>query len=146
MPKISSFLWFNNNAQEAVVFYATVFKDCKIHFSTPSMSAFEISGQVFQALNGGDYYKLNEAFSIFVECQDQTEVDLYWDKLTADGGEAGQCGWLKDKYGLSWQIIPKQLGEFMMGGDQAKSARVQAAMMKMNKIIVKDLETIYNAE
>jgi predicted 3-demethylubiquinone-9 3-methyltransferase (glyoxalase superfamily) len=144
MPKISSFLWFNNNAQEAVAFYDTVFKDCKILFSTPSIAAFEIGGQVFQALNGGDYYKLNEAFSIFVECEDQAEVDLYWDKLTAEGGEAGQCGWLKDKFGLSWQIIPKQLGQFMMGGDQAKSGRVHEAMMKMQKIIISDLEEAFN--
>lgn len=105
---------------------------------------FEVAGQTLMALNGGPVFKFNEAISLFVTCTDQAEVDQYWDKMIAGGGEAGQCGWLKDKYGLSWQIIPQQLGELMGDPDPVKAGRVNAAMMKMSKIIVADLQAAHD--
>ena len=101
---------------------------------------FEIAGQTVMGLNGGPEFKFSEAISFFVDCEDQAEVDRYWNKLVGDGGEEGQCGWLKDKYGLSWQIIPKRLGELFASTEPGKVARVNTAMQKMHKIIVKDLE------
>jgi predicted 3-demethylubiquinone-9 3-methyltransferase (glyoxalase superfamily) len=144
MPKITSFLWFDNNAEEAASFYASVFKSAKVlNVSRRDGKVltvnFEIEGQQFMALNGGPYYTLNEAFSIFVSCDTQEEVDFYWNKLL-EGGTPSRCGWLKDKYGLSWQVIPKALMELMGDPDPEKSNAVFQAMMKMDKIIVADLE------
>lgn len=102
--------------------------------------SFVLDGQPVRALNGGPQYKPTEAFSFFVDCQSQEEVDAYWSKLTADGGEAGQCGWLKDRFGLSWQIIPIQLGKLMGGSDSSAAQRVTQAMLKMQKIVIRDLE------
>ena len=109
------------------------------------MSAtFVLDGQTVMALNGGPIYKLNEAFSFYVDCEDQAEVDHFWNALTADGGEESMCGWLKDKYGLSWQIVPKQLGELMNDPDPEKSRRVMDAMLNMQKIIVADLQKAHD--
>lgn len=138
-------------------FYKSVFKNVtianvsKMPDGTPGpekviTAQFEIEGQKFMALNGGPMYKFTEAISFFVNCEDQAEVDLYYDKLVADGGQESQCGWLKDKFGLSWQIIPKQLGELMGDPDPAKSQRVMQAMMKMKKIIVADLQKAHAGE
>ncbi len=152
MNKITPFLWFDNNAEEAIKFYTSLFKDSKITSitkypdSVPGMGGkvlnamFELNGQQFMALDGGPMYKFNESFSIYVNCEDQAEVDHLWNKLIADGGEESQCGWLKDKYGLSWQIIPKALGELMGNPDPEKANRVMQCMLKMKKIVVADLE------
>jgi predicted 3-demethylubiquinone-9 3-methyltransferase (glyoxalase superfamily) len=105
---------------------------------------FQLDGQDFMALNAGPHHKFNEAISMFVSCEDQAEVDYYWNKLIADGGEESMCGWLKDKYGLSWQIIPKQLGELMGDADPAKAQSVTQAMLQMKKIVVADLQKAYD--
>ena len=150
MNKITPFLWFDNNLEDAVNFYTSVFKNAKIlnASKTPDgkymVASFELEGQRFNGMNAGPMFKFNEAVSFFVDCKDQEEVDYFWDKLTADGGSESRCGWLKDKFGLSWQIIPKQLGELMSGKDPACSKRVWEAMLKMNKIIVKDLQDAYD--
>ncbi len=108
------------------------------------VASFELEGQRFNGLNAGPMFKFNEAVSFLVDCKDQEEVDYFWDKLTADGGAESRCGWLKDKFGLSWQIIPKQLGELMGGKDPECSKRVWEEMLKMNKIIIKDLQDAYD--
>lgn len=131
-------LWFDGQAKEAATFYCSVFKNSKITADTPMVVNFELNGQKFMGLNGGPQFKFNESVSFVVECDDQTEIDNYWNKLT-EGGAASQCGWLKDKFGLSWQIIPKRLGE-LMKGDAQKSQRVMQALMSMGKIEIAKLE------
>jgi len=142
MAKVSPFLWFEGNMQEAVTFYMSVFKDAKLVSMNPAMATFELLGQRFLALNAHPHHKFNEAISFFIECDTQAEVDYYWDKL-AEGGGQQQCGWLKDRFGLSWQVIPKALGRFLMDEDREKANRVMQAMLKMKKIVVADLETAY---
>jgi predicted 3-demethylubiquinone-9 3-methyltransferase (glyoxalase superfamily) len=150
MQKITPFLWFDNQAEEAMNFYTSVFKESKVLSVTPgpdgtAMSVnFELLGQEFLGLNAGPVFKFNEAVSFFVSCDTQAEVDELWGKLTSDGGEEGRCGWLKDKYGLSWQIIPTALGELMSDPDSEKAGRVVQAMLKMNKIDVPTLQQAYN--
>ena len=150
MKKITPFLWFDTQAEEAMNFYVSLFKNSKVLGVSrgPDGNAFtvsfELDGQEFMALNAGPLFKFNESISMFVSCEDQTEVDYFWDKLTADGGEESMCGWLKDKYGLSWQIVPKQLGELMGDSDPEKSGRVMQAMLKMQKIVVADLQKAYD--
>jgi predicted 3-demethylubiquinone-9 3-methyltransferase (glyoxalase superfamily) len=149
MKKITPFLWFDTQAEEAMNFYVSVFKNSKVLGVSrgPDGKAFtvsfELDGQEFMALNAGPEFKFNEAVSFFVNCGTQEEVDYYWEKLTADGGQESMCGWLKDKYGLSWQIIPKALGKLMGDPDPVKAQRVTQAMLKMNKIIVADLKKAY---
>lgn len=150
--KITTFLWFDNNAEEAANFYTSVFKNSRILTTAPYPEGgpgpkgsvmivdFELDGQSFTALNGGPHFKFNEAISLLVHCNTQEEVDYYWEKLTADGGQESQCGWLKDKYGLSWQIAPEQLLNVWSEGDPAKAQRVMQAMMSMKKLNIKDLE------
>jgi predicted 3-demethylubiquinone-9 3-methyltransferase (glyoxalase superfamily) len=139
-------LWFKNQAEEAVNLYTNLFKDSKILSKSHGPDGgvftieFEILGSKYTALNGGPMYSFTEAFSIFILCNDQTEVDKYWDALTANGGTPGRCGWLKDKFGLSWQIIPKQLGECLGNPDPSKSAAAMNAMMGMSKLIISELE------
>jgi predicted 3-demethylubiquinone-9 3-methyltransferase (glyoxalase superfamily) len=146
MPNLSHMLWFNNQAEEAAQLYTNIFKDSKILNKTNGPDGgvftveFEILGSKYTALNGGPMFSFTEAFSIVVLCQDQSEVDKYWDALTSNGGSAGRCGWLKDKFGLSWQIIPKQLGECLGNPDPEKSAAAMKAMMGMSKLIVSELE------
>src|SRR5215207_2877630 len=119
MNKITPFLWFDSQAEEAMNLYVSIFKNSKVNNVShgPDGKVFSISfnlnGQEFMGMNAGPHHKFNEAVSFYVDCKDQAEVDEYWNKLTADGGEESQCGWLKDKFGVSWQIIPKQLGELM---------------------------------
>jgi predicted 3-demethylubiquinone-9 3-methyltransferase (glyoxalase superfamily) len=150
MKKIIPFLWFDTQAEEAMNFYVSLFKNSKVNNISrgPDGNAFivsfELDGQEFMALNAGPQFKFNEAVSMFVNCEDQAEVDYFWSALTADGGEESMCGWLKDKYGLSWQIVPKQLGELMGDPDPGKSGRVMDAMLKMRKIIVADLQKAYD--
>jgi predicted 3-demethylubiquinone-9 3-methyltransferase (glyoxalase superfamily) len=150
MQKITPFLWFDHEAEEAMNFYTSIFKDSKVLSVTPGPDGtamavtFELEGQEFMALNAGPEFKFNEAISFFVSCQTQAEVDELWGTLTADGGEEGRCGWLKDKYGLSWQIIPTALGELMSDPDPEKAGRVMQTMLKMNKIDVPTLQQAYD--
>ena len=142
MKKITPFLWFDNNAEEAMEFYTSIFKNSKII----NESRFEIEGQEFMVLNGGPYFKFNEAVSLFVDCKDQAEVDFYWDALLAGGGTPSQCGWLKDKFGLSWQVIPSVLGQYLSNSDEEKSGRVHTAMMGMIKLNVEELTKAYEGK
>jgi predicted 3-demethylubiquinone-9 3-methyltransferase (glyoxalase superfamily) len=143
--KITTFLWFDGQAKEAAEFYCSLFKDSKIIQATPMVVTFQLTGLKFLALNGGPQFKFTEAVSLFVDCDSQEEVDTLWNALTANGGEESMCGWLKDKYGLSWQIIPSTLMELMSDKDQAKAGRVMQAMLKMRKINVQALEDAYNS-
>jgi predicted 3-demethylubiquinone-9 3-methyltransferase (glyoxalase superfamily) len=143
MPTITPFLWYDTQAEKAMNFYLSIFKDGKSLSVTRvngkvMTTTFEIIGQKFIALNAGPMYKFNEAVSFFVNCDTQADVDELWEKLS-EGGSKGRCGWLKDKFGLSWQIILKALGELMGDPDPIKSNAVVQAMMKMNKIVVDDL-------
>lgn len=146
MQKITPFLWFDGNLEEAVTFYASVFKDAKIGNimrqgpDGPAFSStFQLNGQDFMALNGGPMFKFTPAVSFFVSCKNQEEVDYYWEKLT-EGGSEERCGWLKDKFGLSWQIIPDALSEYLYDADPEKANRAMQAMLSMNKIVLEDLK------
>lgn len=143
MAKITPFLWFNDNAEEAMNFYVSVFPNSNINTVWPGPNGkamgvnATLNGQEVRALNGGPLFTPNESFSFFVDCQSQEEVDQYWNAFLANGGQESQCGWLKDKYGFSWQIVPVQLGQLM---GQDKTGKVMQAMLKMKKIIIADLE------
>ena len=161
MQKITPFLWFDNQAEEAANFYTSIFKNSKIGSYTcydeagamasgrPEGSVmtvtFQLDGQEFIALNGGPHFKFTEAISFSVDCKSQDEVDELWDELSK-GGEEGQCGWLKDKYGLSWQINPTVLGEMLSDPDPEKSQRVMQAMLQMKKIDIPTLKQAYNQQ
>jgi len=146
MPTLSHMLWFNNQAEEAAKLYTNLFENSKILNTTHGADGgvftveFELMGAKYTALNGGDMFTFTEAFSIFILCSDQEEVDKYWNALIADGGTPGRCGWLKDKFGLSWQIIPKQLGECLGNPEPSKAQAAMNAMMGMSKLIVSELE------
>ena len=154
MPKITPFLWFDDKAEEAMNFYTSIFKNSKpgrisrYGEGAPGpkgkvMSVtFQLEGQEFMALNGGPHFSFTPAISLFVDCKTQEEVDELWEKLSA-GGKKERCGWLKDKYGLSWQIIPSALGEMMQDKDPAKSKRVMQAMLQMEKIDIANLRKAY---
>lgn len=149
MNKITPFLWFDDQAEEAMNFYVSVFKNSKVLSVTPGPDGkafsvtFELEGQRFMGLNAGPQFKFNEAISFFVDCKTQEEVDELWEKLTADGGEESMCGWLKDKYGLSWQIIPSALGQMLGDPDPVKAQRVMQAMLQMRKIDIEGLRQAY---
>ena len=159
MQKITPFLWFDNQAEEAAKFYTSVFKNSKVgkilRYDEASAKGaggpvgsvltieFEIEGQKFTALNGGPDFKFNESISFVVNCDTQKEVDYFWEKLTADGGQESQCGWLKDKFGLSWQVTPTVLIEMLHDKDAKKSERVMNAMMQMQKIDIEKLQAAY---
>ncbi len=139
MQKITPFLWFDNNVEEAINFYTSIFKNSKItnvsrHGGSVMSATFELEGQKFLAMNGGPQFKFTEAISLFVSCENQEEIDAFWEKLSA-GGSKQKCGWLKDKFGLSWQIIPSILGKLLSDPDPVKSQKAMNAMLKMNKII-----------
>jgi len=146
MRAITPFLWFNDNLEEAVDYYTGLFPDTKVRGVRRGpdgklvTAEFELAGQRFMGLNGGPQFRFTEAVSFFVECEDQDEVDRYWGLLTADGGEEGPCGWLKDKFGLSWQIVPVRLMELMATGTPEQVERVTAAMMTMGKLDVAAFE------
>jgi predicted 3-demethylubiquinone-9 3-methyltransferase (glyoxalase superfamily) len=139
MKKVTPFLMFDNNAEEAMNFYVSIFKNSKII----DQGTFQIDGQEFLVFNGGPYFKFTEGISLFINCETQQEVDEHWEKLSA-GGEKSRCGWLKDKFGLSWQVVPSILVKMLNDSDPLKSERVMNAMLQMNKIIIKDLEKAYN--
>ena len=158
--KITPFLWFDNQAEEAVNFYTSIFENSKIGSAArydeegskaagrPKGSVmtvtFQLAGQDFVALNGGPVFKFSEAVSFVVNCESQKEVDHFWEKLSA-GGEEVQCGWLKDKFGLSWQVVPTVLSEMLQDKDAQKAKRVMAAMLKMKKIDIAELRRAYEA-
>jgi predicted 3-demethylubiquinone-9 3-methyltransferase (glyoxalase superfamily) len=133
-------LWFDGQAKAAADFYCSVFKNSKVTTDTAMVVNFELNGKKFMGLNGGPMFKFNEAVSMVVECETQEEIDNYWNKLTADGGQESQCGWLKDKFGFSWQIIPNIIGKLMT--DTEKAPRVMQEIMKMKKI---DIAKLVNA-
>lgn len=152
MQKITPFLWFDANAEEAVNFYLSIFKNSKIlkvarygdtgpgPAGTVMTISFQLEGQEFIALNGGPHFKFTEAISLSVSCETQEELDDYWSKLTAGGGQEVQCGWLKDKFGLSWQVNPPILAELLTDKDAKKAQRVMTAMMQMKKIDIAGLQ------
>jgi predicted 3-demethylubiquinone-9 3-methyltransferase (glyoxalase superfamily) len=139
MKKVTPFLMFDNNADEAMEFYVSIFKNSKII----DQGTFEIDGQEFLVFNGGPYFKFSEGISLFINCDTQQEVDELWEKLSVGGGKS-QCGWVKDKFGVSWQVVPSVLRKMLNDPDPVKSKRVMDAMLMMNKIIIKDLEKAYN--
>jgi predicted 3-demethylubiquinone-9 3-methyltransferase (glyoxalase superfamily) len=159
MQKITAFLWFDDQAEEAVKFYTSIFKNSKVgrilRYSGEAAKTsgrpvgsvltieFELEGQRFTALNGGPEFKFNESVSFVVNCETQEEVDYFWEKLTANGGQESACGWLKDKFGLSWQITPTVLIEMLQDKDSEKAERVMNAMMQMQKIDIKTLKEAY---
>jgi predicted 3-demethylubiquinone-9 3-methyltransferase (glyoxalase superfamily) len=154
MNKITPFLWFDDKAEEAMNFYISIFKNSKVlnisrygkdapyPEGTVFLVTFQLDGQEVMALNAGPKFKFTEALSMYVNCENQAEVDELWEKLS-EGGEKSQCGWLKDKFGLSWQIVPTALGELMNDKDPEKAKRVMQAMLKMDKIEIKGLQRAY---
>jgi predicted 3-demethylubiquinone-9 3-methyltransferase (glyoxalase superfamily) len=155
MTTITPYLWFDNNAEEAIEFYSGIFPDAKttdearwpeggpVPAGTLMNASFELAGQKFIVLNGGPAFTFTEAISFLVSIETQEEVDRYWNALTADGGEESQCGWLKDKFGLSWQIVPTALMRYLTDPDPVKAGRVGQAMMQMQKIVIADLDAAY---
>jgi predicted 3-demethylubiquinone-9 3-methyltransferase (glyoxalase superfamily) len=151
MPSITPFLWFDTQAEEAKNFSTSVFQRSQVLSVSRAQGKvmsveFELEGQKFMALNAGPVYKFNEAISLFVGCETQEEIDDLWAKLTADGGEPGHCGWLKDKFGLSWQIVPSALGRMLGGTDGARSKRVVDAFMQMKKFDLQALQRAYDGQ
>lgn len=158
MQKITPFLWFDDQAEEAARFYASIFDNSKVgsmtHYSeggprpkgTVMTVEFQLDGQDFVALNGGPMFKFTEALSLSVSCSDQKEIDYFWQKLAAGGGRYQPCGWLKDKYGLSWQVTPKTLPAMLQDEDPAKAQRVMNAVMEMEKIDLATLEKAYQGD
>jgi predicted 3-demethylubiquinone-9 3-methyltransferase (glyoxalase superfamily) len=149
MPKITPFLWFDTQAEEAMTFYTSIFKRAKVNSVNRAQGKvmsvqFELEGQEFMALNAGPLFKFTEAISFFVACESQPEIDELWAKLTADGGAPSRCGWLKDKFGLSWQIVPSALGRMLSDKDGDRSARVMNAMLQMDKLDLKALQQAYD--
>jgi predicted 3-demethylubiquinone-9 3-methyltransferase (glyoxalase superfamily) len=158
-PKVYPCLWFDGKAEEAATFYTSLLPDSRIDnvwrspADTPSgpegmvlLVDFTLAGQQLQGLDGGPDFTFNEAMSLVIECEDQAEVDRLWDALTADGGEPGPCGWLKDRYGLSWQIVPKRLNEMFEGPDRDGARRAMQAMLQMGKLELEPLEAAYRGD
>jgi predicted 3-demethylubiquinone-9 3-methyltransferase (glyoxalase superfamily) len=143
MTSITPFLWFDNKVPDAVAFYTSVFPNAQVEVVNDFMATFELEGQRFHALNGGPQYAFTEAVSFFVSVETQDQVDYFWTRLTADGGEEGRCGWLKDRFGLSWQVIPARLGAMLGHPDRAKADRAMQAMLTIRKLVVADLEAAF---
>jgi len=151
MSKITPFLWFDNNLDEAIKFYTSIFENSKLLYEvkygengqgpkgTIMTATFELEGQKFMALNGGPMFKFTEAISLFIACENQEEIDYYWEKLT-EGGKKSRCGWLKDKFGLSWQVVPKNLGALLHNSDPEKANKVMKTMLAMDKLDIAALE------
>ena len=160
--KITPFLWFDSNAEEAAAFYTSVFNESAIGVAAnyeeeaaskvgqPKGSVmvvdFEIAGQKFIALNGGPKFKFNESISFVIDCKDQGEVDYYWSRLTSDGGEESMCGWVKDKFGVSWQVVPNVLGQLIGGSDKEGAQRAMHAMLQMQKLDIQKLQDAYDGK
>lgn len=162
MQRFTPCLWFDDRAEEAANFYVSIFKNAKLgtvsrYGDSGSAAAnrpkgsvmtvtFELDGMPFMGLNGGPIFKFSEAISFMVNCKDQDEIDYYWAKLTAGGGEEGPCGWLKDKFGLSWQIVPTMMEEMMKDKDPAKAERVMAALLRMKKLNIQELKNAFEGK
>lgn len=155
MQKISPFLWFDTQAEEAAEFYVSIFENSSVtkvsryteapgNTETVMGVSFVLDGVEFQALNAGPEFTFSEAISFFINAETQTEIDYLWDALTADGGEPGRCGWLKDKFGLSWQVVPAQLGNLLTDPDQAAAGRVMQSMLAMGKLDIAELEAAHD--
>lgn len=160
--KITTCLWFDNNGEEAAAFYTSIFNDSSIdsrmNYDAASSEVsgkaegsvmvvdFEIAGRKFIALNGGPQFKFNESVSFVIDCSDQAEVDYYWSRLTADGGEESMCGWLKDKFGVSWQVVPSVMNKLLGGPDPAGAKRAMEAMLKMRKLDIKTMQDAYDGK
>lgn len=153
MQKITPFLWFDKEAREAAKFYTTVFKEAKLKSptqltDTPSgtvdIITIELFGQNFTLMSAGPQFKFTEAISFVIDCHDQEEVDYYWEQLTSDGGEEGQCGWLKDKFGVSWQVVPRQLNELLSDPDPKKSEATMKEMLRMKKLVISELQQAHD--
>ena len=154
-PKITPFLWFNDNAEEAAKFYTSIFRDSKILTTTrygeagpaPAGSVmtvkFEVAGQQFVALNGGPHFTFSEAVSFVINCDTQEEIDAFWEKLSADGGEKSRCGWLKDRFGVSWQVVPAALAEMVSADEPQRSDRVMQALLQMDKLDLRALQAAF---
>src|SRR5262249_17421173 len=143
LQKIRPFLWLDAQAEEAARFYTSSFKNSRVESVSPMSATFRLEGMEFIALNGGPQFKFSEAVSFFVNCETQDEIDYFWEKLSA-GGEKSRCGWLKDRFGLSWQIVPPILGEMLNDQDEQKSKRVMQAMLQMSKLNIEALKVAYN--
>jgi predicted 3-demethylubiquinone-9 3-methyltransferase (glyoxalase superfamily) len=159
MPTLTPNLWFDKDAEEAANFYAAIFPDSRVDNVSRAPADFPgghkgdvltvnwtMSGQPFTGINGGPEFKFSEAISFSIDCADQAEVDRYWDALTAGGGEPGPCGWLKDRFGLSWQVVPRRLNELLASDDPAAAQRAMEAMLQMGKLDVAGLEAAYRGE
>ena len=159
VPKITPYLWFDGNAEEAAAFYTSIFPNSRIDKVVPAAAdtpgnrkgevitvEFTLDGSKFVGLNGGPEFTFTEAVSFEIECQDQAEVDRYWDALVQGGGEHSVCGWLKDRFGLSWQVVPRQLNEMLEGDDRAAAERAMKAMLEMTKLDIDELEAAYKGE
>jgi predicted 3-demethylubiquinone-9 3-methyltransferase (glyoxalase superfamily) len=151
-PKITPFLWFNNELQTAIDMYTSIFPDAIIRQKSYSpdgklfTATFNLAGQEFMGLNGGPEFKFNESISMFITCEDQAEVDRYWDALLKDGGQESQCGWLKDRFGVSWQVCPSSLLEYVGSKDKEAAERARQQMFKQKKIIIADIEKAWKGE
>jgi predicted 3-demethylubiquinone-9 3-methyltransferase (glyoxalase superfamily) len=151
MQKITPFLWFDNNAEEAMRFYTSIFENSRILMTNRfgkggpgddgkfMTGTFQLDGQNFMVINGGPMFRFTEAVSLFISCKDQTEINYFWDKLS-EGGQKSRCGWLKDKFGLSWQVVPAELGELVHNQDPLKAKKVTEELMKMDKIDIEKLK------
>lgn len=144
-PKITPFLWFNKDAEKAAEFYTTLFPNSKIISNSPFISTIDIDGQRVSLMNAGGQFPQTEAFSFHISCKDQKEVDYYWNGFVNSGGKESQCGWIKDKWGVSWQVVPQALVKMNQSGESAKIQKMTEAMMKMSKLVVKDLEKAFNS-
>lgn len=143
MPTLTPFLWFPGNMSDALDFYGSVFRDMRIVTRNPMMATFEILGQRLHALSAPSKHKFTEAISFFIDCETQDEVDYYWSAFTKDGGQEQMCGWVKDRFGLSWQVIPRSLGRYLTDPDRARAERVMNAMLQMRKIVIAQLDQAY---
>ena len=152
MSKVTTFLWFQDRALEAAQFYTSIFENATIESTMPGPGAtpmgvtFRIGDQTFIGLNGGDHYHLTPAVSLYIDCEDQAEVDRYWDALIADGGRPDRCGWLVDRFGLSWQVIPRGLTQMLGASDRAAAGRAMQAMLAMGKIDIAEMERAFRDE
>jgi predicted 3-demethylubiquinone-9 3-methyltransferase (glyoxalase superfamily) len=144
MQKITPFLWYSGNVEEAVDFYTSIFKSSKVISRNPMGATVELEGQQLNLFNGGPLFPFTEAISLYVNCDTQDEIDYYWEALTSNGGQESRCGWLKDKFGLSWQIVPSVLGTLLWDKDRKKADAAMQAMLKMVKLDIKALQQAHN--
>ena len=146
MQKITPFLWFDGNIENAVAFYTTIFPNSEVKEVSKQSATIQLEGQALVLFNGGAHFQLSPAFSMYINCESQQEIDDLWEKLLADGGEPSRCGWLKDKFGLSWQVVPPMLPRLLRDKNPIKAKQVMDAMLKMNKLEIAVLQAAYDQE